>query len=136
MDSANDQKSRDFERRFLPSVGLGFSGFIISLVLILVAHRLMVWLGFEARAASVSAYMGWFVAIGMGFLWSEKEPLRQYLETKALAYPLAGIVFGLALMVKEGWEWQYLIGTLLSLLVYAPAIFLRELSEVVFCYKL
>ncbi len=42
MDSANDQKSRDFERRFLPSVGLGFSGFIISLVLILVAHRLLV----------------------------------------------------------------------------------------------
>lgn len=136
MDSANDQKSRDFERRFLPSVGLGFSGFIISLVLILVAYRLMVWLGFDAGVALRSAGVSWFVAMMLGALWPEKEPLRQYLETKALAYPLAGIVFGLALMVKEGWEWQYLIGTLLSLLVYAPAIFLRELSEVVLCYKL
>lgn len=136
MDSANDQKSRDFERRFLPSVGLGFSGLIISLVLILVAHRLMVWLGMETRIASVSAYMGWVVAIGMGFLWSEKEPLRQYLESKAIAYPVAGAVFGMAQTIINGWEWQYLIGTLLSLLVYAPAIFLRELSEVILCYKL
>lgn len=120
MDSTNDQKSRDFERRFLPSVGLGFSGLIISLILILVAHRLVVWLGMETRVASVSAYMGWVVAIGMGFLWSEKEPLQQYLESKAIAYPVAGAVFG----------------TLLGLLVYAPAIFLREFSEAILCYKL
>ncbi len=136
MESTNDQKSRNFVRRFLLSVGVGFLGFVISLVLIPVAYWLMVWLEFASDVALISAVFGWFVAVTMGFLWSEKEPLKQYLWGKAIAYPLAGIIFGLAWTLKENWEWQYLIGIPLSVLVHFPGIFLQELSEVIICYKL
>ena len=136
MERTTDQKSRDFVLRFFPSLGAGVSSFVVSLVLIVVAHRFLLWLGFVPKVASMSAILGWFASTGMGFLGPEKEPMKQYLETKALAYPVAGIAFGVAMMIAEDWEWQYLPGMILSVLIYLPAIVLREISEVIFCYKL